>query len=381
MAPARGIVLPGLLAVPVIAIVAWMTVSRTPDARTRTYYIAADEVEWDYAPSGADRITGRPFEGLAVPMMTAGPDRIGRVYRKAIYREYTDSGFSALKPRSPEWEHLGMLGPLLRGTVGDTLRIVFRNNATRPYSLHPHGVFYGKDSEGAPYDDGSSATTRQDDAVPPGGTHVYLWPVPERAGPAPGEGSSVLWMYHSHVVEDRDINAGLIGPIIVTAAGAAVADGKPNDVDREFVVMFGEMDENESWYYEDNFRRYAGDPGRMPKGATFADPAYLINLKETVNGLTFGHLEGLRMEVGERVRWYVFTTTNFEIHAPHWHGQTLISRHMRTDVLNIFSMEMVVADMVPDNPGRWLFHCHVGPHNRAGMQAMFEVTGEAVATR
>ncbi len=381
MATPRGIVLPGLVVAPVLLFAAWLSLDRTSAGRTHTYYIAAEEVEWDYAPSGKDRIAGQPFEGRAAMIMTAGPDRIGRIYRKAIYREYTDSSFTNLKPRTPEWEHLGILGPLLRAEVGDTLRVVFRNRANRPYSMHPHGVFYNKDSEGSPYDDGSNAGDKKDDAVPPGGTHVYVWPVPERAGPAPGEGSSVFWMYHSHVTEDRDVNAGLIGPMIVTAPGAGGPGGKPKDVDREFVVLFGEMDENESWYYEDNIRRYAGKPESVRRNLTFADPGYLINLKETMNGLTFGHLAGLRMNQGERVRWYVFTSTNFEIHAPHWHGQTVVSRHMRTDVLNIFTMEMVTADMVPDNPGRWLFHCHVGPHNVAGMQAMFEVAGKPVAGR
>lgn len=377
----RGIALPGLFAVPFLAAAAWVFLTRSSPSRTHTYFVAAEEVEWDYAPTGMDRVTGRPFEGRAEFFMTSAPDRIGRIYRKAIYREYTDSSFTTVKPRSPEWEHLGILGPLFRAEVGDTLRVVFRNRAGRPYSMHPHGVFYDKDSEGAPYDDGTGAAGKGDDAVPPGGTHVYVWPVPERAGPAPGEGSSVLWMYHSHVSEDHDVNAGLIGPILVTASGQAGPEGRPRDVDREFVVMFGEMDENESWYYEDNVRAYAGKPESVRRNLTFSDPGYLVNLMETVNGLTYGHLPGLRMTVGERVRWYVFSNANFEIHAPHWHGQTVVAHHMRTDVLNIFTMEMVTADMVPDNPGRWLFHCHVGPHNVAGMQALFEVEGRAVAVR
>ena len=29
--------------------------------------------------------------------------------------------------------------------------------------------------------------------------------------------------------------------------------------------------------------------------------------------------------------------------------------------------------MVPDDPGTWLFHCHVGPHILAGMQALYRV--------
>jgi manganese oxidase len=68
------------------------------------------------------------------------------VYRKAIYREYRDATFSKLKPRAPEWEHLGLLGPVLRAEVGDTIRVVFENNAAHPYSMHPHGVLYEKES-------------------------------------------------------------------------------------------------------------------------------------------------------------------------------------------------------------------------------------------
>jgi manganese oxidase len=52
---------------------------------------------------------------------------------------------------------------------------------------------------------------------------------------------------------------------------------------------------------------------------------------------------------------------------------------MRTDVLNLVTMGMIVADMTPDNPGTWLFHCHVEPHQTAGMSALFVV--EPAGTR
>ena len=360
---------------------AWLWLARpSSSGRTHTYYIAADEVVWDYAPSGSNRITGKPFEGFARELVESRADRLGRVYKKAIYREYTDSTFATLKPRPAGWEHLGILGPLLRAEVGDTILVVFRNHATYPFSMHPHGVFYRKDSEGAPYMDGASTADQADDGVPLGGTHTYRWPVPARAGPAPGEGSSILWMYHSHVHETADVNAGLIGPIIVTAAGASRPDGTPKDVDRELVVMFAEMDENTSAYFEQNVQTYAKDPAKVPRNASFADLFYLSNLKETINGFIYGHAPGLTMQQGERVRWYVMSSTNFEIHAPHWHGQTVVAEHMRTDVLNLGPMQMAVADMVPDNPGVWLFHCHVAPHNDAGMQALFTVAART-ATR
>ena len=39
----------------------------------------------------------------------------------------------------------------------------------------------------------------------------------------------------------------------------------------------------------------------------------------------------------------------------------------------MLTMQMVVADMVPDDPGQWLFHCHVANHLRMGMEGKYEV--------
>ena len=69
----------------------------------------------------------------------SGPNRIGRKYKKAIYREYTDSRFSKRNPRP---DYLGILGPMMKAEVGDVVQVVFKNEASRNYSIHPHGVFY-----------------------------------------------------------------------------------------------------------------------------------------------------------------------------------------------------------------------------------------------
>jgi hypothetical protein len=343
--------------------------------QTRTYYVAADLVEWDFAPWGLNKITGQTF--TAEESLFAAQDedktRIGARYIKALYREYTDATFTTLKPRPPEWQHLGALGPLIRAQVSDTIRIVFRNNADRPYSVHPHGVFYEKASEGAPYDDEDGVTTG--DAVPPGGTHTYIWPVPERAGPGPGDGSSVFWMYHSHVDEPKDANTGLIGPIIITAKGRANADASPKDVDREFVNMFMIYDENSSWYLDDNIAA-AG------VNTELADPDefHESNLKHAINGFLWDNFPSvggslaMTMHVGERVRWYMLGMgTEVDLHTPHWHGQTLLWMGMRTDIIELLPGSMRVVDMVPDNPGTWLYHCHVNDHITAGMLARFRV--------
>jgi len=36
-------------------------------------------------------------------------------------------------------------------------------------------------------------------------------------------------------------------------------------------------------------------------------------------------------------------------------------------------MMTAVTDMVPDNPGVWLFHCHMNGHFGGGMYARFQV--------
>jgi len=353
----------------------------------RTYYIAADEVEWNFAPSGRNLISGEPWNTAERPFVEPGPQHVGLLARKALYKEYTDSTFTTLKPRPPEWEHLGYLGPLIRAVVDDTIRVVFRNNTSFATSVHPHGVFYGKDSEGAPYEDQTSGDMKADDGVPPGGTHVYIWPVPERAGPVDGEGSSAFWMYHSHTNEVADVNAGLMGPMIITRRGSADAEGRPTDVDREVVITFAEMDENSSRYMEHNIRTYATQPEGLKVSHGFGKPTLgpetQFNFKETLNGFLYGNLPMPRMVVGERVRWYVMGTTNFEFHSPHWHGNVAVAGHMRTDVLGLLPMQMVVADMVPDNPGEWLFHCHVAEHLLMGMSGKYEVlpSGQLAAAR
>ncbi len=347
--------------------------------RTRVYYVAADEVSWDYVLGGRDQIADRPYADTA--FFTNGPPTpVSTSYRKVLYREYTDSTFRTLKPRAPEWEHLGFLGPLIRGVVGDTIRFVFRNNASRPYSVHPHGVFYNKDSEGAPYNDGTSGADRMDDGVPPGGTHVYVWPVPERAGPAHGEGSSVMWMYHSHTDETRDVNTGLLGVMLVTARGMARADGSPTDVDRELVASFDQVHEEDSWLAASNLPASVLPPFTGPP-PVIGNPSQRQNFYPwfvafTINGFAHGALplEAYTVRVGQRVRWYLMSSTNdFDFHSPHWHGNTVTLNHMRTDVASITAMEMIVANMVPDNPGTWLFHCHITFHNAAGMAARYRV--------
>jgi len=387
---------PRRLAVLVVGLLLTVTVAflaRGKEGVARVYYIAADTVTWDMAPSGRNQITGQPFNAVEKMFAETGPHYIGSRLKKAIYREYTDSTFRQLKSRPAEWQHLGILGPLIRAEVGDTIRVVFRNNTGLTLSMHPHGVFYTKDSEGAGYADGTSGHDKSDDGVLPGQMHTYVWPVPERAGPSEHEGSTAFWMYHSHVDEIRDVNTGLLGPIIITRRGMARADGSPKDVDREIITTFYEFDEGYSWFVRENIDRNATRPREVQVAINpFGGQAIISStppglpdfgsyFRETINGFFYGNTPALTMQQGQKVRWYVMATTNFEIHAPHWHGNVVTINSMRTDVAQLLPMGMLVADMQPDNAGQWLFHCHVADHLRMGMQATYTVAPTTVAMK
>jgi manganese oxidase len=350
--------------------------------QVRTYYIAADEVLWDYAPHNQNDIKGAPFDDDENVFVANGPTRIGHVYRKSLYRAYTDASFTKriLAPKScpagvmPCDDTLGMMGPVIRAVVGDTIKVVFKNNTQYPASVHPHGVFYEKNAEGAPYADGTGGPAKADDAVAPGRTFTYNWKVPERAGPGPMDGSSVMWMYHSHSDEIADTNAGLVGPMVITARDQAnLATATPDDVDREIFSYFTVENENASVHLDQNLRELAQAPHEVT--ADDEDAFEESNLMHSVNGYVYGNGPVPVMRVGPRVRWYTYTLgTEVDLHTPHWHGNTVTTNGMRSDMIQLLPGMMMVSDMVPDDPGTWLFHCHVNDHIAAGMLARYKVT-------
>jgi len=350
------------------------TVSVVPipfEGATRVYYLAAEEMVWDYAPQGMNVFMGMEFDSMdsvyAVNLPTGPTPRIGRQNWKARYVEYTDSTFTTVKPIASEWQHLGVLGPVIRANVGDSIVVHFKNNTTIDADLHVHGLAYAKSSEGSPYNDG---TDGEGTVISPGGSYVYHYFASERSGPTASQPSSLVWFYHSHVnMDESDVYAGLVGALLVTRKGAGDKDAKPLDVDREFITLFMVFNENSSLYLQKNIDTYC-------PGFTNPDPDDFeeSNKKHSINGMFMGNLPGLTMKQGERVRWYVLGLGNeVDLHTPHWHGNTVLVNGERTDVLELLPASMKVADMIPDNPGTWAYHCHVTDHMTAGMTALYTV--------
>jgi hephaestin len=74
-----------------------------------------------------------------------------------------------------------------------------------------------------------------------------------------------VWLYHSHVDESADTNAGLLGAVVVNRAGANRRRGPfgnagkddllPSDIDDDVILFFSVIDEFTSRYATDNVKR------------------------------------------------------------------------------------------------------------------------------
>ncbi len=344
---------------------------KVPDsAKTRHYYVAAEPEQWTYAPDVSEPVCGRPVP----PSAESNKQPVS----KLRYVEYTDATFKARVASTPR---LGILGPVLRGCVGEYLAVTFLNRTSGPLSMHPHGVRYDKDSEGAYYppEPGRGA------AIARGGTFTYVWYLDESSGPMPDEPSSKAWLYHSHVMGDGEVNQGLVGCIIVTDPKRAREDGTPKDVDREMATLYLIFDESGLGADAEAYERPVKAGGPPPKPWVQVQELMEIGSRYSINGRTFGNLPGLEMNEGERVRWYLFALgSEQDFHTAHWHGMRVVEEgRRRTDVVELMPASMKVADMQADNPGTWLLHCHVAEHMREGMFTRYIVhsKGEAEADR
>jgi FtsP/CotA-like multicopper oxidase with cupredoxin domain len=98
------------------------------------------------------------------------------------------------------------------------------------------------------------------------------------------------------------------------------------------------------------------------------------NLMHSVNGFVYANGPPLTLRVGTHVRWYLLSLgTEVDLHTPHWHGNTVLEGGHRTDVVELLPASMKTVDMVPDEPGTWMFHCHVNDHIEAGMSSLYTV--------
>jgi FtsP/CotA-like multicopper oxidase with cupredoxin domain len=283
-----------------------------PGGVRREYWIQAETVRWDITPKKRDEWHNRKI-----------PSRNG--YRAYVYRQMTP-GFAA--PAGG----INIPGPTLRAEVGDVLVVHFRNADRRlrqAVTMHPHGVKYNPEYDGAYMGE----FTRAGGFIAPGETFTYQWEcTPDSVG---------VWPYHDHG-PNHTLNTfrGLFGAVIVRPKGA-----KQPDVS------------------------YTVFAHQLPPPITGIQRNF-----QCLNGCAYaGNTPTLRSRVGQDVEINAFgMDSNF--HTFHIHG------HRWKDPAGTYvdnpamgPNECVTARFVEDNPGRWLYHCHVFTHQDTGMTGWYVV--------
>jgi FtsP/CotA-like multicopper oxidase with cupredoxin domain len=313
------------------------------DARARAghreYWLSVESFEHNLVPSGIDQMTGAPVTGST--------------YQALGFRAYTP-GFA--HPLAPDERpggigpNSGIPGPLLHAQVGDTVTVHMRNNDSHfqwPHSFHVHGWRYTTASDGAwTYLQHGSARHRGA-AVPFGETYTYRYTVPASA-----VGS---WPYHDHSIPqlypgadpskanptETSAELGMFGIIAVT-------DRHTPRVDREIYLFFHDL-------YGDDI------PVLSQDFDCFNGRAYL------------GNTPVLTARMGERVRWRI-AALGKEFHVFHLHGHRWFNGVFWTDSQILGPSTTLTVEYTEDNPGEWLYHCHVTDHMQGGMMGIYRAT-------
>ncbi|NXE65331.1 HPHL1 protein, partial [Calcarius ornatus] len=152
----------------------------------RVYYIAAEEVEWDYASnkSSAPNVYNISSfkERYPTQKTVVGTGRThsgGEILKRRFI-------MSTLKAALNTGISCSNSGPLLHAEVGDSVLIVFKNKASRPYSISAHGI----EEVGCEEQPETPITL-------PGEINTYRWNVPERSGPGKTDPNCITWVYYS----------------------------------------------------------------------------------------------------------------------------------------------------------------------------------------
>uniref|UniRef100_A0A8B9ZTA3 Coagulation factor VIII n=1 Tax=Anas zonorhyncha TaxID=75864 RepID=A0A8B9ZTA3_9AVES len=312
------------------------------DPKTWTHYIAAEEMDWDYAPmkpASLDRNTTSLF-------LEAGPQRIGSKYKKVMFVEYEDASF---KTRKMSQEDKGILGPVLKGEVGDQFKIVFRNLASRPYNIYPHGL-----TSVRPYHAMRSSQGKdvKDIPIAPGQSFTYSWRVTTEDGPTQADPRCLTRFYYSSVNPERDTASGLIGPLLICFKKSMDQRGNQIMSDETRLVLFSVFDENRSWYLEENIRRFS----------------------EAVNGFVFDNLK-LNVCLHEVVYWYVLSVgAQTDFLSVFFSGNTFKRNAVFEDVLTLFPFSGETVFMSVEKPGTWTLGCLNPDFRERGMHAKFTVS-------
>ncbi|XP_064227600.1 coagulation factor VIII isoform X2 [Aotus nancymaae] len=330
--------------------------------KTWVHYIAAEEEDWDYAPS----VLTPNDRSYKSQYLNSGPQRIGRKYKKVRFVAYTDETF---KTREPIQYESGILGPLLYGEVGDTLLIIFKNQASRSYNIYPHGItdvrplYSGRLPKGVKH--------LKDFPILPGEIFKYKWTVTVEDGPTKSDPRCLTRYYSSFINMERDLASGLIGPLLICYKESVDQRGNQMMSDKRNVILFSVFDENQSWYLAENVERFLPSAA----GVQLEDPEFQAsNVMHSINGYVFDSLQ-LSVCLHEVAYWYILSVgAQTDFLSVFFSGYTFKHKMVYEDTLTLFPFSGETVFMAMENPGLWILGCHNSDFRNRGMTALLRVS-------
>lgn len=257
------------------------------------------------------------------------------------------------------WTYNGQLpGPELRVTEGDLVRVTLINQLPVPTAIHWHGVNVPNAMDGVP------GLTQE--AVPPGGTFTY-----EFTATNPG----TRW-YHSHQDPEVQVALGLYGALIIEPRTP------PPDApafDREYTYLLSE------WALALTPAVATGAaalPTSGPGAPHSKEPDFDLFL---MNGKAGDAVPSIDVKPGQRVLVRLINAGSL-VHVMHLHGHSFRivatdgnpvppAAQLTKDSVTLGPSERLDLLFVADNPGIWLFHCHIEHHMANGMMALVRYEG------
>lgn len=221
-----------------------------------------------------------------------------------------------------------MPGPVIEVNQGDKVRIIVTNNLPEATSIHWHGLELVADMDGVP--------GMTQDLIPPGGKFVYEFDL-HQAG---------SFFYHSHIAMQEAM--GMVGWLIIHPEKAYAPA-----VDRDFGLIF---------------QNFFIEPSSMTADSRRMDWNW-----HTINGRSGPFTTPLLVKHGERVRVRLLDFAPMQHHPIHLHGHTFwltgteagrIPQSAWIPRNNTLVGVAMVNDFefVANNPGDWIFHCHMVHH-------------------
>uniref|UniRef100_A0A8C5WYB9 Plastocyanin-like domain-containing protein n=1 Tax=Laticauda laticaudata TaxID=8630 RepID=A0A8C5WYB9_LATLA len=244
-----------------------------------------------------------------------------------------------------------LAGPVIKAEVGDTIQVTFANKASWPFSIQPHGGLYRK-----PWEENETHINRCDPFNQKTGQANYVLWLRNRTSDPP----CLTWMYSSAVDPTKDINSGLVGPLLICRPGTLNERNKQKGIDKEFYLLFGVFNENLSWYLNTN-RKYL--KYTLGKEELFDDHIFKeSNRMHAINGFLFGNLPLLDTCKGDTISWHLLGFgSETDVHGVAFQGNTILMNGMRRDTTSLFPHTCATALMQPDNQGKGLTLCPLFP--------------------